>query len=335
MKLLMLTSHTTHKSYDSVYALPKAIKANFPDIGVYTTSLDISVDHFNEKTSVVEFVEIDDGFSFDRRNDYYIRGRMQQCDIADFDVIFFRIDRIVDDPDRLYKYFAFVERCAPNAQYVNSPAGLIATSSKRFLENFPDLCPDFRIVNSLNEAIEEAQKYPIVLKPLGGYGGYGIIKVASREDISVEGKDKSGEAAKEYLESLPDSYFPVMAMRYLHNVTQGDKRVIVVAGVCLGAVLRVPRAGNWMANLAQGATSEFAEPDQDELAIIDRVDPVLRDIGITVYGIDTLVDDSGKRALSEINTTNVGGFVQIEANTGRPILNEFAQLIIHRLGTVE
>ena len=120
-------------------------------------------------------------------------------------------------------------------------------------------------------------------------------------------------------------------MRYLKNVTKGDKRIVVVAGECLGAVLRVPREGSWIANLAQGATSSMSEPDENELAIIKAIDPVLQNAGISVYGIDTLEGDDGRRVLSEINTTNVGGFVQIEQTTGRPILDQMAKLIVNRL----
>lgn len=328
MNLLVVTSHDRHKPYDSSYAIPRAFSSNFPTMGVYTTSLDVSTEHFEEATSIVDFVEVDERFSFGNRHRYYNRDRMQRGDIADFDIVFFRVDQILDAPGRVNQYLEFAGRVTPNTRYINSPTGLITTSSKKFLEHFPELCPHFRIVRSLGEALEEATRFPVVLKPLNGTNGHGILKIVTAEEISVEGEDKKGQEAVDFLRSLPETYFPVIAMRFLENVTQGDKRVVVAAGVCLGAVLRVPQRGSWMANVAQGAQSRSAEPDRKELEMIERIDPVLRNAGITVYGIDTLVDDDGKRVLSEINTLNVGGLVQIQARTNRPVLGRLATLAI-------
>jgi glutathione synthase len=122
-----------------------------------------------------------------------------------------------------------------------------------------------------------------------------------------------------------------MAMKYLKKVNQGDKRILVVAGVCLGAVLRVPKSGSWLCNLAQGATSESVELTKEESYIVNMVDPMLSKEGINVYGIDTLVDDDGKRIMSEINTTNVGGFVQLQETSEIDILHKTVELMFNRL----
>ena len=327
MKVLMLTDHTSHTAYDSVYALPQAMSSYSDDIDVFATSRAISVNHFLCKTPVVDYCLVDNGFSFENRESYFDKDSMSQCDLSVFDVIFFRIDRPVTD-----EYLNYCREVAPNAKYVNTPEGLIKTSSKEYLNNFRAICPEFVIAHTLDEVLEFSKDRETVLKPLGGYGGKGLVRISSNDKIYIESNMLSGEAAKNYLINISKQEYPIMAMRYLKRVNEGDKRILVVAGVCLGAVLRVPKKDSWLCNLAQGATSVKASLTEKETEIIKHIDSYLEKEGITVYGIDTLVDDNGERILSEINTTNVGGFVQLEETSGGGILEKAVELIFNRLG---
>lgn len=325
-KMLMLTDHSTHTAYDSVYALPREISAHSDNIEVYAASRAISAEHFICESDKIDCFLVDEQFTFQERERYFNIESMESRLFADFDIVFFRLDRPITDD-----YLRYTRKLAPDAKFVNSPEGLIRTASKSFLENFRELCPPFIIANSLEDIYEFNKQFPVVLKPLDGYGGGGLIKIVDFDDIYVESEHLLGSDARRHLEEMTNLY-PLMAMKYLQNVNMGDKRIVVVAGECLGAVLRVPKQESWLCNLAQGATSAPAEITPEEQIIVEKVDQVLSDEGITLYGIDTLVDDDHKRVLSEINVTNVGGFVQIQETSGRPVLKESAQLILNRLG---
>lgn len=325
----MLTDHSSHSVYDSVYALPKAMAAYSDNIKVYATSRSINREHFSCASPLVDCCIVDDGFCFETRNQYFNKENMTESHLSKFDVIFFRIDRPIAD-----EYLRYCREVAPSAKYVNTPEGLINTSSKSFLSNFSELCPEFIIANSLDEIEEFSEKFEIVLKPLGGYGGDGLIKITSFDEIIVGSEIKTGSTARNYLTSLPIATYPIMAMKYLNRVGEGDKRIIVVAGSCLGAVLRIPQKGSWLCNLAQGAISKPATLTDEEIKIVNTVDSVLIHEGINVYGIDTLVNDDGKRIMSEINTTNVGGFVQLQKESDIDIMEKTVELIFNRLDEV-
>ena len=126
----------------------------------------------------------------------------------------------------------------------------------------------------------------------------------------------------EYLEKIKTIITSegLMAMKYLTNVKLGDKRLLVVGGEVLAASLRMPAKGSWLCNVSMGGLAQIAVADEDELDIVRVIDPFLSKNGIFIYGVDTLVDDSGKRTLSEINALSIGGFMQAEEQTGKPIL---------------
>ena len=116
-------------------------------------------------------------------------------------------------------------------------------------------------------------------------------------------------------------------MKYLKNVDRGDKRVIVVNGKIMGATLRIPKQGSWICNLSAGGSSNLAKADDNEIKISESISPTIIDQGVVIFGFDTLVDDNGNRVLSEINTLNVGGLLQAEMHSGKPVVQDSANLI--------
>ena len=196
------------------------------------------------------------------------------------------------------------------ASVINSPAGLIKTGSKRFLLNFPDLVPSIKLCNTLEDVFTASSKEAIVLKPLRGYGGYGILRLENGNlfqgdsDLIALNSKEASTVIKQHL--------PCVSMRFLKNISLGDKRIIICNGKILGAVLRVPAQGSWLANLAQGGETKRTEITSEEHQIVGIISKEMQEHGIFLYGLDTLVNDDGKRVLSEINPVNVGGFIQIE-----------------------
>ena len=220
----------------------------------------------------------------------------------------------------------FIEYLGENKVIINHPNGIEQTSTKAFLLNFPKICPPMKLCKSIDEILEFANRFPIVLKPLKEYGGKGLLKING--DVLNDGSDDFDtndylRKQKEYIET--EGY---LAMKFLKNVSEGDKRILVVNGKILASSLRLPAKDSWLCNVAQGGRSVASEVTSEEEKIIRRITPKLRRAGILIFGADTLVDDDGKRILSEINTLSIGGFPQAEKQTGRPVVQEAIDGII-------
>jgi glutathione synthase len=215
----------------------------------------------------------------------------------------------------------------PRDKIINDPRGTIETSSKEFLLNVAHLCPSPEMCYSVEDAIELSHRYEIVLKPLYSYAGRGILRLSTR--YFWEG-DMRYEANKIY-ELLPHIHFPMLAMRYLPNVSFGDKRTIVVNRQILGSALRMPPPDSWICNVAHGGHAVMATIDEAETVIEKELTPLLYDKGVIMYGFDTLLDDNGLRVLSEINTLSIGGLGPMEQMSGEPVLNKAALLLLEYL----
>ncbi len=117
-------------------------------------------------------------------------------------------------------------------------------------------------------------------------------------------------------------------MQYLPRVTEGDKRIVVVGDTVIGAVLRVPRPGHWLANVSQGATAEASDVSFAERRIVDTLSPRLAALGIVMFGVDTIVGPDGHRLLSEVNTMSVGGLLDLPPTDGTPAVTRAARLLL-------
>ena len=136
----------------------------------------------------------------------------------------------------------------------------------------------------------------IILKPLFGNGGAGVFHL------------RPGD---ENLNSLLEMYAlvhrePVMVQRYVPEVRQGDKRIILVEGEPVGAVMRVPPEGEARANLHVGGRAEKTTLTPRERDICAAIGPSLRQQGLVFVGIDVIGD-----YMTEINVTSPTGLQEI------------------------
>lgn len=166
----------------------------------------------------------------------------------------------------------------------------------------------------------------IVLKPVEAYGGYGLLRIIG-DTVDDGDRTYTWEAFKPMVTKRLQ-YSAYLGMKYLPNVDQGDKRIIVVGGKIISASLRLPAKDSWLCNVSRGGHAVPTEISQEEVAMVEQVSPDLLEEGILIYGMDTLVDDQGKRVLSELNTLSIGGLVQSEQQTQTPILDHIASAII-------
>ncbi|MCP4037962.1 MAG: glutathione synthase [bacterium] len=183
---------------------------------------------------------------------------------------------------------------------LNRPQSVLAFNEKLFALHFPDLIPR----TSVTRSIEDLRRFmddrggEMIVKPLDGKGGEGIFHlVAGEKNIS-----SILEQATQFETRL------VMAQEYLPAIRKGDKRILLLEGEFLGAVLRVPAEAEVRANLHVGGRAEKAELTPADHEIVRRVGPVLKKQGLFFVGIDVIGD-----RLTEINVTSPTGVQEINA----------------------
>ncbi len=323
MRVVVLTDHETHGPGESIYMLLRRMSAHpqCESLLVASRGRGENADFFADDGGCrVLAREMDDDFAYHEDGQWF-HGGSASVDVRDFDVLFLRVDRPVSD-----SYLdSLTARCA-NQLIINDPKGIQETGSKRFLLRFSSLCPAMRLCHTVGEVEAAAREYAIVLKPLHGYGGKGMLRIDGAHAWNGN-LETTFEAVRPTIEARLSQDAPMLAVKFLPNIRLGDKRIVVVNGQVLGAMLRIPRAGSWLANLSQGATTRFAEIDPEEREIVEIISPSILDRGVVIFGLDTLVDDGGRRVLSEINTLNVGGFLQAEEHSGQPIVERAGALI--------
>ena len=319
-RVLILTDHRNHSAQNSLYSLAEKMllhpKTKSIDVASRMNSLNDSFFSCS-KDSKLYATTVTSDFKFSSEA-HPLSQDYNEIDFKSYDLIWLRM------PPPLGKGFLkFIDAIFQEAIVINDPKHIYETGSKEFLVNFSSVCPPMKVCNSLSDIIEFKKLYPIVLKPFNEYGGKGIVKIVDNEVSSGNERISFEEFAKAYAHN-PIDY---LAVKFLKNVEQGDKRIVVVNGEIMGASLRLPAKESWICNVSMGGSFNKTEIEPEEKEIINLVDPVLSEKGIVMYGVDTLVGDDGKRVLSEINTTSIGGLPQIAAMDKKPVVQRSIDLI--------
>ncbi len=229
-------------------------------------------------------------------------GAARLTDLLQMDVVLMR-----QDPPFDMHYISathFLERIHPETLVVNDPASVRNAPEKIFPVAFEGLLPPTLMTRD-RAALEafRAEFGDVILKPLFGNGGAGVYRL---------------RADDENFGSLVDMFMqtrePVIAQQYLPQVRGGDKRVILVEGEAVGALNRVPAAGDARANVHVGGTPEAAGLTDRDMEIAAQIGPTLKDMGIVFAGIDIIGD-----YLTEINVTSPTCIREIKAFGGPDI----------------
>ena len=300
-----LTDHTSHRPGDSFWGLAEAVSEKLPfGERLLLVSRGSSVNERFFRSPATEKAVV--GRWFDtrgvREGSGWFQSAVVQADVSEVSGVLLRIDRPVSDD-----FLRQLGSVAGEGRVVNSPTGIIRCGAKSYLLRFSDLCPGVAIVRSVSEARARAQNGPIVLKPLTGYGGAGIVRVAT--DGTVDDGDRAWygqEAVGQLAAALAEHNGSMLAMRFMPRVAEGDKRILIINGEPAGAVLRLPRQGGWICNLARGGTVTESSLDPGDTEIARCVGRHLVSEGVAIAGIDTLTADDGGRVLSEINCLTWG-----------------------------
>lgn len=319
-KLLVLTDHSNQSKENSIFALLRAMRIHphCGQIDVASRGWTQNRAFFNgsDHTSLLAS-SVTAHFNFDP-DGIHFKTDLKAVNIQDYDAIFLRLPPPLD-----HDFLNFLTAHFPDRKVINRPSGLLKTASKAYLLRFPEVCPEMALCESTEAIRAFSEKFPVVLKPLRNYGGKGIVKI-EQGVVEVDGTTNTLEA---FLNSYVSAPAPYLGMKYMSNVDQGDKRIVVVNQQVLGGVLRLPPPGAWLCNAAQGGRATGTELTSEEYHIVEVIGPELRKEGIVMFGFDTLLDDQGKRILSEINTSSIGGLPQMGRLNKQPVIDRAATLI--------
>lgn len=193
--------------------------------------------------------------------------------------------------------------------FVNAPAGLRAASEHLWALRFPDLSPPTLVSADVAElkAFIEAAPDGAVLKPVEGHGGEGVV-------LLTKGDRNTTSLLELYTRRGADW---AMVQRYLPEARVGDKRILVLDGEPLGAVLRVPRDDDHRGNLAAGGKAVCSSLTDKDRALCERLAPHLRAEGLYFVGLDVIGD-----FLTEVNVTSPTGLVEIAQLDGIPVADQ-------------
>jgi glutathione synthase len=231
---------------------------------------------------------------------HYELGPARLLDLATVDLVLMR-----QDPPFDMAYITathLLEHVSRRVLVVNDPAGVRNAPEKLFATHFMGLMPPTLITSDPAAIVEFRQRHgDVILKPIFGNGGAGVFHLKSDDDN-----------LNALLEMFTRLYRePIIVQRYLPEIRQGDKRIILVEGEPVGAVLRVPQAGEARANLHVGGTAKKATLTARDRAICAAIGPTLREQGLVFVGIDVIGD-----YLTEINVTSPTGIQEINRLDG-------------------
>ena len=232
--------------------------------------------------------------------DHFRLGNEIEVDLSDFDVLWLR-----QDPPFDMGYITtthILDMIHPDTLVVNDPFWVRNYPEKLLVLNFPDLTPPTMIARDL-ETLKEfrARHGDVILKPLYGNGGAGVFKLSQGDSNLASLHEMFAGINRE----------PLIMQKFLPDVSKGDKRVILVDGEPVGAINRVPAAGETRSNMHVGGRPEKVDLTERDLEICAAIGPLLREKGQVFVGIDVIGD-----WLTEINVTSPTGLQELERFEG-------------------
>ena len=195
----------------------------------------------------------------------------------------------------------------------NDPKALRDNNEKIAILDYPALITD-TIVSSSKEIIKEFidRNSEVVIKPLGLMGGEGIKRLHKKDADLLK-----------TLDSIDQKKEKMMVQKFIPEVFEGDKRVILISGEDCGfSVTRIPQGDDFRGNLAVGGKAEVRELNDRDLEIINAIKPKLIEKGILVAGIDILGS-----FLTEINITSPTCFRELYDQQGINLAKDLIEQI--------
>jgi glutathione synthase len=253
----------------------------------------------------------------DNPDGWYRLGDEQKTPLHQLDVVLMRKDPPFD-MEYIYTTYLLESAQARGSLVVNRPQSLRDANEKLFTGLFPQCTPP-TLVSRRNEELRafHQEHGDIILKPLGGMGGASVFRVRSDDpNLSV------------ILETLTQhGTVYTMAQRFIAEINQGDKRILMIDGEPVPyALARIPAAGETRGNLAAGGRGEGVPLSDRDRLIAAQVGPELRARGILFAGLDVIGD-----YLTEINVTSPTCIRELDTQFNLDIAGELMDVIAAKL----
>ena len=227
-------------------------------------------------------------------------GQEQELDLRTMNVVLMR-----QDPPFDMAYITathILEHIHPKTLVVNDPVHVRNAPEKLFVTHFEGVMPPTLISADVDEIRAFRRDHQdIIIKPLYGNGGAGVFHIRPDDE-------NMGALLEMFTTTWRE---PVIVQRYVPEVRLGDKRIILVDGKAVGAINRVPAAGEARSNMHVGGRPEKTELTKREQEICDIIGPALRERGLIFVGIDVIGN-----YLTEINVTSPTGIQEINRFNG-------------------
>jgi glutathione synthase len=250
------------------------------------------------------------------RGDHVRFGQPELIDLAGVDVVLMR-----QDPPFNLAYIStthLLDRVHPETLVVNDPHSVRNAPEKLFVTQFAELMPPTLISYDPDEIKAfRAEHGDVIVKPIYGNGGAGVFHI--RKD------DTNLASLLELFRAFLNE--PLMVQRYLPEIRQGDKRIILIDGKPRGAVNRVPAPDETRANLHVGGRAEKSTLTRRDHEICEAIGPALERSGLIFVGIDVIGE-----YLTEINVTSPTGIQEIDRFDGVALEAEIWDVIEKKRG---
>jgi|JI6StandDraft_1071083.scaffolds.fasta_scaffold60269_2 glutathione synthase len=253
------------------------------------------------------------------QGDHFTREDFRSIDLVkDVDVVLMR-----QDPPFDLSYITathLLERLEGQTLVVNDPASVRNAPEKVFVLDYAHFMPPTLIARRIEDVRDFHARHPgdLVMKPLHGNGGKAVVR------IPADGSNLSA-----LIELFDNAWVePHMFQPFLPEISEGDKRIVLVDGEIAGAINRRPGAGEFRSNLAQGGSAEATTLTAREEEICAAMGPELKARGLVFVGIDVI----GGKWLTEINVTSPTGIMAIDRFNGTNTPAKIWDAIERRVG---
>ncbi len=229
--------------------------------------------------------------NLDQNNYYKYTSNKTKVELKNFSYIFLR-----QDPPFNMNYITstyILDLLPETTRVINNPTAVRNATEKLFTFNFQEFMPPTIVTKNLNEIEQFLNNFgDIITKPLYGNGGEGIHRFNKNNFDTV--------TIEQYL------HLPIMVQKYINEIDQGDRRLIIIDGEYCGSVARIPKDGDLKANFHAGGIPRKTGLVFRDKKIIEAVGPLLKENNLFFVGIDIIGD-----YLTEVNVTSPTGIKQI------------------------
>lgn len=234
----------------------------------------------------------------DDLNSWFELGKSITQPLSDLDVILMRKDPPFDI-DYIYTTYLLEQAEASGTLVVNKPQALRDANEKLYTAWFPHCCAPSMVTSQPQRIKTFLDKHgDIIVKPLSAMGGASIFRVTQNNpnvNVIIEVMTNNGQTL-------------TMAQRYLPEILQGDKRILLIDGEPLPyALARIPAEGETRANLATGGSGIGQPLSERDQWLCQQIGPTLKEKGLIFVGLDVIGD-----YVTEINVTSPTGIRELD-----------------------